>query len=216
MQENSSEVSVIDTQTQAEVYDKPALVEEQARPDNKSEFSSSSKRSPKPSGRERRLQAPVFKERLDKFLSKLKMREVKSELDTINDIEKEVQRYFERDKIQALYNNAQEVVIEELKIPESANFSTEIIENSDDQPEIRLRREDGEMKSLTECLPNGYKFQEGNICRVDHKRRTITINTEFLHSRTSALIVLHELGHANNYESEKVDTHGLTPVALGT
>jgi hypothetical protein len=81
MQEDGREVSVVGTQTQTELHNKSALVEELDNLGSKSE--SSRRHLPKPSGRERRLQAPVFKERVERFLSKLKIREVKNELDTI-------------------------------------------------------------------------------------------------------------------------------------
>src|SRR6516162_525565 len=138
MQENSNEVPIIGTQIQKELHDKPALVEEAAGSDNNSE--SSKRHSQKPGGRERRLQPPVFKERIERFLSKLKIREVKDELDILGSDTKEQQRYTLSDFI-GLAINLDRTFKDEVfaTAPVDTNFSTEIIGNSNSQQEIRLQ-----------------------------------------------------------------------------
>jgi len=204
MQENSNEVPIIGTQIQKELHDKPALVEEAAGSDNNSE--SSKRHSQKPGGRERRLQPPVFKERIERFLSKLKIREVKDELDILGSDTKEQQRYTLSDFI-GLAINLDRTFKDEVfaTAPVNTNFSTEIIGNSNSQQEIRLQKEDGESISLNALLPKGYRFQEADKFAVNMKERAISFMPEIMKSKGSVLNVLHEIGHARNYESGKIE-----------
>jgi hypothetical protein len=204
MQESSKEVSVISTKTHAELHDKPSLTEVLPALVNSSE--SSGRHSPKPSGRARRLQPPFFKDRIERVLSKLRIKEVKNELDTIGNDTEEQQKYGFFDIIDLADNLQEEIKNVHLSTESvNTNFSTEMVRNSDGEQEIRLQREDGESMSLNDLSPKGFRFQESDRFQMDKRKRIISYVPEVMKSKGGVLMVLHEIDHAHNYESGKIE-----------